>query len=651
LNKSIYFIFLSIFLLSCFQKQDKELAQEILNLEFQRSADSSVFERYIVNQSTEIRILTADAIAKIGNSAHLPVLHELLKDNEPPVVKKAIFALGQFRNQDSLLISFLNNDKYNSYLKDIIGALGTSKSEIVLTTLLNNIESYPDSINSIVLEAITFIAPKKYRNHKIRNYLSHENTNISGMAAYFYSRHPLRSAISYLIRANIQPATQWDKYRLKALQESLEKYNIQFLDSTLHDSLKYRIVSDLKDKSISWQHQFYELSILQHYQDKLSYKIITRYLTDKNPHLRLSAINAIAQFDTIDAKSTLLQVYQDADWSDKGHIILALAKNNPQMTYSLIQQNLDKGHTYFKQLLLKSLARIKNNMSIRQLRQFLLVPNIRLNLTAYAELSRHGYIGYNQTKKLLLSGDMALATVAAQWIITHQDFARFDDLSTAYAHFAEPQGVETLLALLHAMDFVSSEESIQFLQETYKNTSSIVIANKIKDSLKNTNASIPSRADPQIDLFVPEERIYQKEVVNVTIETTKGNIMIELLPDIAPATVSNFVYLVKKGYYNNILFHRVVPDFVVQCGDPRGDGWGGPGYAIPCEYNELPFERGTIGMATAGKDTGGSQFFICHSGQPHLNRRYTVFAKVLEGMEIVDQIEIDDKIIQIVIQN
>lgn len=651
LNKSIYIIFLSIFLISCFQKQEKEIIREIYDLEFQRTADTLVFKKLIENENAEIRISVADAIAKIGNPVHLSVLQQLLSDKDRRVVEKAIFAIGQIPSQDSLLLSYLARDDFNIYRKNIIQALGNSKNKTVLNYFLDNLESFPDSLKPTILETISFIAPNNYKNQRIRNYLLHENTDITGKAAYFYSRHPLRSAIAYLIRANIKPATQADKYRLKALEGSLKKYNIQYLDSTLHDSLKIRLISDLKGNSVSWQHELYELSILRHYQDSISFKIIEKYLTNENPHLRQSAINTISQFDTIDSKNILLRFYQDAGWTDKGYIILALSKENPEMIYSLIQQNLDKGHTYFKQLLLESLAKLKNRMSIRQLRQFLLVPNIRLNLTAYIELSNYGYIGYKQTKEFLLSGDLALATVAAQWIVAHPEFARFDDLSSAYAQFSDPQDVETLLSILQAMNFVASEKSNRFFQEVYKNTVSYMIAEQTKESLLNAGVNIPQRSDSQIELFIPEEIKFQKEAIMGTIETTQGNISIELFPGIAPATVSNFIYLVKKRYFNNLLFHRVVPDFVIQSGDPREDGWGGPGYVIPSEYNDHPFERGTIGMATSGKDTGGSQFFICHSEQPHLNRHYTVFGQVLDGMEVVDKISIEDKIIQIVIQN
>jgi cyclophilin family peptidyl-prolyl cis-trans isomerase len=120
------------------------------------------------------------------------------------------------------------------------------------------------------------------------------------------------------------------------------------------------------------------------------------------------------------------------------------------------------------------------------------------------------------------------------------------------------------------------------------------------------------------------------------IETDRGTIEIELAILDAPLTVANFVALARKGFYDGLAIHRVVPDFVVQDGDPRGDGEGGPGYSVRDEINMRPYLRGTVGMALDWEDTGGSQFFITHSPQPHLDGRYTVFGTVLEGMNVVD---------------
>src|SRR5436190_3128525 len=127
-------------------------------------------------------------------------------------------------------------------------------------------------------------------------------------------------------------------------------------------------------------------------------------------------------------------------------------------------------------------------------------------------------------------------------------------------------------------------------------------------------------------------------MVRAVVTTTKGSFTIELLPEDAPLTVDNFVQLARRGYYRGIVFHRVVPNFVIQDGDPRGDGNGGPGYAIRCEVNEVPYDRGAVGMALSGKDTGGSQWFVTHSPQPHLDGGYTVFGRVVAGMNVVDAI-------------
>ena len=120
------------------------------------------------------------------------------------------------------------------------------------------------------------------------------------------------------------------------------------------------------------------------------------------------------------------------------------------------------------------------------------------------------------------------------------------------------------------------------------------------------------------------------------IDTEKGLVQIELAVVDAPRTVANFTALTRKGFFVNIPWHRVVADFVVQGGDPRGDGEGGPGYTIRDEINQRPYLRGTVGMALDWADTGGSQFFITHSPQPHLDGRYTVFGQVVAGMDVVD---------------
>ena len=135
------------------------------------------------------------------------------------------------------------------------------------------------------------------------------------------------------------------------------------------------------------------------------------------------------------------------------------------------------------------------------------------------------------------------------------------------------------------------------------------------------------------------------------IKTDKGDITLELFPNEAPGTVENFEKLAKKGFYNGLTFHRVIPDFVIQGGCPVGNGTGGPGYTIKCETEGNPHKHGTgaLSMAHAGKDTGRSQFFITHSPQPHLDGVHTVFGQVIDGMDVVYDIRQGDVMNEVII--
>ncbi|MCX7876089.1 MAG: peptidylprolyl isomerase [Melioribacteraceae bacterium] len=147
----------------------------------------------------------------------------------------------------------------------------------------------------------------------------------------------------------------------------------------------------------------------------------------------------------------------------------------------------------------------------------------------------------------------------------------------------------------------------------------------------------------------PELTIDVNKNYNALIVTSKGTIEIKLYPEYAPKTVNNFVFLANEGFYDGVTFHRVIEDFVIQGGDPTGTGRGGPGYKFEDEFNNNPLkhERGVISMANAGPNTNGSQFFITHSPQPHLNGRHTVFGKVINGLDVVDSIEQGDEMLEV----
>lgn len=138
------------------------------------------------------------------------------------------------------------------------------------------------------------------------------------------------------------------------------------------------------------------------------------------------------------------------------------------------------------------------------------------------------------------------------------------------------------------------------------------------------------------------------------IHTNKGVMTVEFFEKDAPNTVANFLKLARSGFYDGVKFHRVIPNFVIQGGDPTGTGAGGPGYTIKCELDgdNQHHDRGVLSMAHAGRNTGGSQFFICHSRQntAHLDRNHTVFGKVVDGLDVIDEIRQGDRMEKVVVK-
>ncbi|MDQ7002801.1 MAG: peptidylprolyl isomerase [Ghiorsea sp.] len=135
-----------------------------------------------------------------------------------------------------------------------------------------------------------------------------------------------------------------------------------------------------------------------------------------------------------------------------------------------------------------------------------------------------------------------------------------------------------------------------------------------------------------------EKKMSDSNVITIELET--GTVTIELYPDVAPKTVESFKRLISKGFYDGLTFHRVIPGFMAQAGDPEGTGMGGPGFSLKAEFNDKKHVRGTLAMArSSDPDSAGSQFYICYGPQPHLDGQYTIFGQVTDGMDLIDDVK------------
>jgi cyclophilin family peptidyl-prolyl cis-trans isomerase len=257
---------------------------------------------------------------------------------------------------------------------------------------------------------------------------------------------------------------------------------------------------------------------------------------------------------------------------------------------------------------------------------------------------------------LLATNDVAVRAVAASTLRDSllQRASSVPPLLRALDACRPPYDTEAMVEIMATLGRLHDSRSVQPLMkqlESLDATVAVAAARALEEiSGGDFHSRILRRSSPlTTDLDFDFLRSLPT-IVHAKLETSRGDIFIDLQRDSAPFTVMSIIKLTEqRGFYRGLLFHRVVPNFVVQGGDPRGDGWGGPGYVLRSEFSMTEFSTGTVGIASAGKDTEGSQFFITLSPQPHLDGRYTVIGSVVGGMDVVNALQVEDRIYDIVV--
>jgi peptidylprolyl isomerase len=261
---------------------------------------------------------------------------------------------------------------------------------------------------------------------------------------------------------------------------------------------------------------------------------------------------------------------------------------------------------------------------------------------------------YAASVEALGSGDMAVVTTAAANLGDSLLLRResVPALSAALGTLRPPADIEAIQEVCRTLAKIgdtSAAPALRAVAASGDPPAALAAATALKSL---TGEAPPSTGDPgAVPLRTDFDFGYLEslpETIAVRLRTGKGDVLMEWYRDAAPFTIMHMLKLAEgKGFYRNMIFHRVVPNFVVQGGDPRGDGWGGPGYSVRSEFSPLSYETGTVGIASAGKDTEGSQFFVTHSPQPHLDGRYTIIGRVVAGMDVVDRIQVGDTILDV----
>jgi HEAT repeat protein/cyclophilin family peptidyl-prolyl cis-trans isomerase len=351
--------------------------------------------------------------------------------------------------------------------------------------------------------------------------------------------------------------------------------------------------------------------------DPRLFEALLDVLQDRRPAVRAAAIKGLASMDPEGFVTVLSGLDPDPHWMVRSALATTLGTLRPEVALPRLRLMLDDQDKRVIPAVLAALAALKASEA---------APAALERLKAEDPVVRAAAAGVVGDLKPQ-NGIEPLASAYRAGVPDQLYIARTAALS-ALAKYgpASPQVREILTEALQDRDWSVRVRAASLLKEL--------------DPAGDFRADIrPAPLRQPLEFYSSPAAVNPPVSTQVYIETDRGLIQIEMAMLDAPLTVANFVKLAREGFFDGVPFHRVVPDFVVQGGDPRGDGEGGPGYTIRDEINQRPYLRGTVGMALDWADTGGSQFFITHSPQPHLDARYTVFGRVTSGMEIVDQIE------------
>jgi cyclophilin family peptidyl-prolyl cis-trans isomerase/HEAT repeat protein len=676
--------------------------REILQLQDQRSLGNGKLVSSLKNQNGRLRYRAAIALANLQDSSTVEALTMSLQDSDKDVRAASALALGQMRTERAAdeLLSALSSEKETTVIARILEAIGKCGSQRYLDTLMSISErdslKFPRKEFALCIARFAIRQMRTERSMwKCFEYVSSESPEECSAALFALWRSAPNGLIDLeiskhkevLISLACHHSSDVRMHLATLLGRSKSRDSREILDTLDKTEMK------LDDWHV-WVQIVRAHAALSPSTEEMLPKYL-EYLSAKNDHIKITALQSLRASPSLFAgqsllidslRLTLCSIVSNVSEHEavRGEALVALGKHFPKELESFhtwttdsqvsprlkakflegIAQQITKEHL---SLLRHNLNNESNRVAMAAwdfIRQ-MLYPAVlkKLDLDSNESISLPKDI-YTEAKSALAKNDMGITTVVANLFADTVVFKTFkssglshqivDDFISAFRNLTHFDDLEAKQAILQTLGNINDTSAIPFLEKESLESERAIAAEAAASLHSITGKDYSSRLHQETIAQRTEEDWNLLERIKpdqrVRIVTNRGEFTLELMKEHAPFTVLNFVKLIKNKFYDGLCFHRVVPDFVVQGGDPRGDGWGGPGYQMRTEISTTNYERGSCGMASAGKDTEGSQFFVTHVSTPHLDGRYTIFANVVTGMEVVDRLQIGDmiKIIQLV---
>jgi cyclophilin family peptidyl-prolyl cis-trans isomerase/HEAT repeat protein len=622
-----------------------ERLKVIVDAQSQRQADAVV--RALEHEDAVVRARAALALGSIQSDEGLPHLVRLLGDSDAGVRTDAAFALGQLRDSTAAraLMDALSRENDSRARHYIYQAMGESAGHTVAKILLGHEPDRPLTWSYVLSLARLGLRGVMTEDvaARIAPFLNHPDEEAQRHAGYFFWRvnSPASwSAMEDNIRATLQSSHPDDVssgYLALALAVVGEAEDVPSIRMILHEST-------------DWRNRDRAARALARYPAEDVVTDLIAAAADTVHHVAETAIRTIAGLDAIpDAHRPSLEALFESErltTTARGHVALALARiGSYQQAYDL------SAHASSAADAVVALGAIQNDRALSRLVAMARDRDLAISTAALGALrsrwtrersdADRQSVYYDVFADAIRSLDVALIYTAAP-LLSDSIFVSMGSASLmqeVFGMFEMPRDVEAAVAIVEAARLVDRPETRDIVSHARRHDHPAV----------RRAAGIEDPSAPR-DLGKPDwqklQTIGPRPVLRM--HTDRGAIDLQLFADLAPVTVQTIIGFAENAQYDGVPFHRVVADFVIQGGDfAREDGFGGPGFELPSEFTPVRYATGTVGMASAGKDTEGSQFFLTHSMQPHLDGRYTAFGIVIDGQPVVDSIRRGDRILAI----
>jgi cyclophilin family peptidyl-prolyl cis-trans isomerase len=631
-----------------------EAGAALLELEDRRAFDASTLESAARSTDPAVRARTALALGRVGDRRGRALLDALLSDRSPEVAAAAAFGsqlLGDPAATDELipLLSSREPTVVQAAAK-AIGFLGRGDGQDALVAAVEKVAS-PEPRATILRSLWRFSVPAT--EQAALRFVSDPDGRVRFGAVYAIARKPLESSLPALTTALSDGDPDIAAYAARALGILGKKESLGPLFAALESGKRPLVANALVALE----------GVLEKNPGTASGKPrIARVLAlagDANPNLAIPALTLLRQFAGTDrdAFRRLWSIATTGTGRRRQVALLSAAAVLRDNAFPALEMAARSPEAPFRAAAAEGLGYLTFAKAGSLRAKLASDPDPLVRGAVLSSLRTTEAVEENRSlvEKALNDSDAGVRALAVEALTREADAATLPLLSDALAKAAAEREPDVPIAVIAAAEKLRGDPAArQLLEKAYRHPNPVVARLARRSLLQNF------RADPAA-FPAPEFRtsrgsadylallVESKKPWIATVETPRGLFRVRLAGAEAPLTVMNFLSLARRGFFDGSSFHRVVPTFVIQDGDPTGTGSGGPGYEIRDELNPIEYREGTVGMALSGPDTGGSQWFVTHAPQPHLDGIYTVFGQVVAGEDVVERIEQGDRLSRVTV--